>query len=163
MARRGAPLGNKNSAGYKNHLEYKPEYNEMARRYFLLNASATEEQLAKFFDVTSRTISNWKNAYPEFKQAVREGKELADTEVVNALHQRAVGYKHPAVKIMYHPDQKEIISVPYTEHYPPDTGAAKMWLTNRSKQWKDKQVVEIEDPDDLLARVLGVDKDKLPE
>lgn len=159
----GPPLGSKNALGNKAKLKFKPEYSEMARRFCLLKADATDEDLGKFFDVTAQTIYNWRCRYPEFKEAVLDGKERADAQVANALHKRAIGYEHPAVKIFADPKTKQVIEVPYTEHYPPETGAAKMWLTNRSKHWKDKQVVEIEDPDDLLARVLGVDKDKLPE
>lgn len=153
-----APRGNRLGA-----LKYKPEYDEMARRFCLLKQDATDLDLATFFQVTGQTILNWKKDFPSFKQAVWEGKEQADSNVANALHQRAIGYSHPAIKIMSDPESKKIVKVDYIEHYPPDTQAAKLWLTNRSRHWKDKQTVEIEDPDDLLARVLGVDKDKLPE
>lgn len=163
--RRGAPKGNKNALGNSGGRPslYKPDYDEMAKRLCLLKADTTEEDLAKFFGVTRPTIYHWKKEYPSFAEAILDGKERADTQVANALFQRAVGYNHDAVKIFGNTLTGESLIVPYVEHYPPDTGAAKMWLTNRSKHWKDKQTVEIEDPDDLLARVLGVDKDKLPE
>jgi len=159
----GAPPGNKNAKGNKAQLKFKPEYSEMARRFCLLKVDATDEDLGKFFEVTAQTIYNWRKTYPEFKEAVLDGKERADTQVANALHKRAIGYEHEAVKIFANTTTGNVVQVPYIEHYPPDAGAAKMWLTNRTKHWKDKQVVEIEDPDDLLAKVLGIDKDKLPE
>jgi hypothetical protein len=163
--RRGAPKGNKNALGNNGGRPplYKPEYNEMARRFCLLKLDTTDEDLAKFFGVTRITVLNWKKEYPDFAEAILDGKERADTQVANALHQRALGYSHDAVKIVADPKSGKVISVPYVEHYPPDTGAAKMWLTNRSKHWKDKQTVEIEDPDDVLAKVLGVEKESLPE
>lgn len=153
-----APKGN------KNNYDYKPDiYPGMARRYFLLNKSAVDKDLAKFFEVSEKTIYNWKRDHPEFKAAIREGKEEADSNVAEALYNRAVGYSHPAVKIFGNTETGKSLEVPYVEHYPPDTTAAKLWLTNRSKEWKDKQVVGIEDADEILSRVLSVAKEDLPE
>lgn len=154
----GAPKKNKNANLYRADI-----YPEMARRFFLLNPNAIDKDLAVFFDVSEKTIANWKREYEDFKAAIREGKVQADTNVADALYNRAIGYSHAAIKIMSDPESKKIVKVDYIEQYPPDTQAAKLWLTNRSKHWKDKQTVEIEDPDDLLARVLGVDKESLPE
>ena len=57
-----------------------------------------------------------------------------------------------------------MVEVPYTEHYPPDTAAAFIWLKNRqSGKWRDRQHVVVEDPDKVLARVLGVEPELLPE
>ena len=48
-------------------------------------------------------------------------------DVLLALHARAVGYKHPAEKI--HFDKHGNVSrADYTEHYPPDAAAAKLWM-----------------------------------
>ena len=53
-------------------------------------------------------------------------------DVVLAIHARAVGYEHPAVKILAVSQGKgepsEIEKVPYTEHYPPDAASAKLWM-----------------------------------
>ncbi|QKG56995.1 hypothetical protein GKZ68_10375 [Hymenobacter sp. BRD128] len=53
-------------------------------------------------------------------------------DVLLALHARAVGYSHRAVKILAVSQGKGMASVveqiPYTEHYPPDAAAAKLWL-----------------------------------
>jgi hypothetical protein len=43
---------------------YKPEYCELAHNYCLLGA--TNEVLAGFFDVASRTIDNWIATHPDF-------------------------------------------------------------------------------------------------
>ncbi len=38
------------------------------------------------------------------------------------------------------------IVVPYTEHYPPDTAAAFIWLKNRQKQtWRDRHEIAVTD------------------
>ena len=38
----------------------------------------------------------------------------------------------------------EPVSVPYTQHYPPDTKAALRWLMNRQPAlWRDRQEVDV--------------------
>lgn len=162
--KRGAPLGNKNAKGNPGGppKKWKPEFPEIARRFCLLKKGATDEDLARLFDCSRITIIEWKSSHPEFADAIYQGKHLADGEVANALFQRAIGYEHEAVKIFADPKTGDSLSIPYIEHYPPDTGAAKMWLTNRSKHWKDKQTVEVEDPQGILAEMLGVKKEELP-
>ncbi|MBO2009181.1 ArsR family transcriptional regulator [Hymenobacter negativus] len=53
-------------------------------------------------------------------------------DVMMKLYQRATGYSHPAVKIMAVSQGKGEASIvethDYTEHYPPDTAAAKLWM-----------------------------------
>ena len=78
--------------------EYRPEYNEQARKLCLLGA--TDAQLADFFGVSETTINNWKLAHPEFLESLKAGKEKADALVAHALYHRAIGYKHDAVKIL---------------------------------------------------------------
>ena len=48
---------------------YRPEYAEQAFKYSLLGA--TDDELARFFEVSERTIENWKIAHPEFLHALK--------------------------------------------------------------------------------------------
>lgn len=122
--------------------EYRPEYNEQARKLCLLGA--TDAQLADFFGVSETTINNWKLAHPEFLESLKAGKEKADALVAHALYHRAIGYKHDAVKILTVADGNNsgshVEEVPYVERYPPDPTAAIFWLKNRRPDlWRDKQ------------------------
>jgi len=116
---------------------YKKEYNEQARKLCLLGS--TDESLADFFDVSVTTLNTWKRTHPEFLTSIRAGKIVADANVAEALYNRALGYSHPHDHISNF--QGEITVTPTTKHYAPDTGAAFIWLKNRSS-WKDKQEVE---------------------
>ena len=116
---------------------YKEEYDVQAMKLCLLGA--TDERLANFFEVSVTTINTWKEKYPNFLLSIREGKEEADANVAHALYNRALGYSHPHDHISNF--QGEITVTPTTKHYAPDTGAAFIWLKNRSN-WKDKQEVE---------------------
>lgn len=124
---------------------YDPANNEIVTNYCLMGA--TNEELARFLKVSISTIDKWLREEPAFSSAVSEGKEIADAKVTRSLYHRALGYSHDAVKIMS--VDKEVVEVPYTEHYPPDTAAAQFWLKNRRKQdWRDKQDVSLMGPDD---------------
>ena len=117
--------------------KYKEEYNEQARKLCLLGS--TDESLANFFNVSVATINNWKIDHPKFLESIREGKEVADANVADALYNRAIGFSHPDTHISNF--QGVITATPTIKHYPADTGAAFIWLKNRSS-WKDKQEVE---------------------
>lgn len=106
---------------------YISQYDDLARRYCLLGA--TDKELAEFFNVAESTINNWKIAHPSFREAVAEGKELADMDVAESFLRKARGYDHEG------------------KHYPPDTAAAFIWLKNRRPQhWRDKQDLEVYGP-----------------
>lgn len=112
---------------------YRSEYADQARK--LCRLGAIDKELADFFGVSEQTINSWKTAHPEFLEALKAGKELADAEVADKLFQRATGYSHPAVKFFMY--QGTVIREDYTEHYPPDTTAAIFWLKNRrSDLWR---------------------------
>lgn len=140
--------------------DYRPEFNEQARKLCLLGA--TDKELANFFDVDERTINNWKTQFPEFLQSIKDGKEHADAYVASRLFARACGYEHKAVKILTVADGNNsgshVEQVPYIEKYPPDTAAAIFWLKNRRPdQWREKQTVEVVDnltAEEREARVL---------
>jgi hypothetical protein len=115
--------------------KFKPEYVEQARK--LCKLGATDRELAAFFEVTEKTLNNWKLESDEFLQALKSGKDEADDRVERSLFARAVGYEHDDVDIRV--IEGQIVATPITKHYPPDTTAAIFWLKNRRKdEWRDK-------------------------
>lgn len=132
---------------------YRDDYPEMARKFCLLGAD--DADLARMFEVDERTINNWKDAHPEFFQSIKEGKDIADSEVASKLYHRAVGYTHPAVKIVADAKTGAQHVVPYTEHYPPETAAGIFWLKNRQRaKWRDKVEQEVTGPNGGPQEVL---------
>jgi hypothetical protein len=120
---------------------YRPEFDEQAYKLCLLGA--TDAEMADFFGVEERTINNWKIDHPNFFQSMQRGKLIADANVSEKLYHRAIGYSHEAEKIFN--NGGEIVRAEYTEHYPPETAAIKLWLLNRRpKDWKDKIEVKEE-------------------
>jgi len=125
---------------------YRVEYDDVAYRLGLLGF--TNEQIADFIGVNVDTLYAWLETIESFSESLNRGKTLADADVAQGLYARAVGYSHDAEKIFF--KDGEIARADYTEHYPPDTGAAKLWLTNRQPHlWREK--VEVKQEIDVRA------------
>lgn len=113
---------------------YDPKkYPNQARKLSLLGW--TDKKIADFFEVDISTLYKWKLDFPEFSEAIKGGKEMADGEVVESLYNKAIGYDQEDVKIFQYEGCP--IVVPYVRRYQPDTTAAIFWLTNRQRDnWK---------------------------
>ncbi|WP_079246883.1 hypothetical protein [Sphingomonas turrisvirgatae] len=121
---------------------YRDEFVEQAKK--LCELGATDMELADFFEVDVSTIYRWKIAHPEFCEALIAGKDACDDRVERSLYNRAVGYSFPAVKIFMPANAEAPVYAPYTEHVPPDTGAAMSWLKNRrGDKWREKSEVDV--------------------
>lgn len=120
--------------------EYDPSFCQEAAK--LCEGGATDAELADFFEVSDRTIYRWKAQFPEFCQALKGAKEVADERVERSLYHKAVGYTFDAVKILQY--EGEPVVIPFKEHVPPDTTAAIFWLKNRQpEKWRDKREHEM--------------------
>ncbi|WP_138992731.1 helix-turn-helix domain-containing protein [Larkinella sp. C7] len=120
--------------------KYKSEYATIARQLCLLEGS-TDRDLAEAFEVSEKTIENWKKQYPEFLRSVQEGKKIADAKVAEAFYKRCIGFDyHEITREGKAPldsatgsFNKGLLNVTkvVTKHVPPDAGAALNWLKNR--------------------------------
>lgn len=124
--------------------DFNPEYIEEAEKQCL--SGATDQELADYFDVSVRTLYRWKNTHPDFCQALKSGKAVADERIERSLFERATGYERDEVDIRV--VEGQIVQTPIRKFYPPDTTAAIFWLKNRRPaEWRDKI--------DLDAKVSG--------
>lgn len=115
----------------------------------------TDEQIAKNMGISYSTLKDWKNKYPAISATLKKGKEVVDTEVENALLQKALGmtktFQKPIkIKEVKYDNGKRVSEkerIEYAEEevfIPPDTTAQIFWLKNRRPdKWRDKQKVEI--------------------
>lgn len=98
----------------------------------------TDLEMADFFEVAESTWYKWKVDFPDFSEALKEWKVHSNENVERALYERAIGYTHSEEKIFNNNGEPMVVKT--TKHYPPDTGAATLWLKNRAPdEWKDKQ------------------------
>ena len=135
---------------------YKPENAEIARIACMLGA--TNALLAERFEVSRSTIDNWIASIPDFSDAVRKGREVADGAVVSALYARAVGQQHKVTRAFCH-DGKPI-TVDVTVDLPPDVRACMFWLRNRlPQQWReDRPIVDARTEAELLRDLEEADE-----
>ena len=100
---------------------------------------ATDQEIADMLGVCVRTIYNWRAEKPEFAQALKVGKDIADERVERSLYQKAIGYEQDEVKIFMPGGSEEPVYAPYRARIAPDTTAAIFWLKNRRREeWRDK-------------------------
>lgn len=128
--------------------KYREEFPEQAYKLCLLGAR--NEDLARFFAVTVKTIYQWQQDHEEFTLAVRGGKEHADAAVAESLFRRARGYSYNSQKVVLNKETKLHESVNYEAHMPPDTIACIFWLKNRRPDlWRDMRQHEHGRPGDF--------------
>ena len=109
----------------------------------LAKRGLSDKVMSEVLGVTERTFNNWKKAHPEFFHGLADWKAEADDIIEKALYHRAKGYKCKDIKFATH---EGMISdqVEYIKHYPPDTKAIELWLTNRRpQQWKVKAEIDV--------------------
>ena len=134
--------------------KYEPVMCERARA--MAERGAVDAEIAAALGVALSTLYLWRSQFPEFSEALKRGKDVADDMVEGALFRRATGYSHDAVKIMQY--EGSPIEVPYVEHHPPDTTAAIFWLKNRRpKEWRDKRDVDLGVRDSLGEFLAALD------
>ncbi len=135
--------------------KYDPSCCDQVRKFCLLGA--TDEQLAELLEISVATLYNWKIEHPDFLEAIRAGKEIADSQIAEALFHRARGYSHKAVKIFMPAGASEPVFAEYLEHYPPDATSMIFWLSNRQRdKWRQKQEITGPDGAALLQPIINV-------
>ena len=128
---------------------FDPDYLRQAE-FLCSQGAATDNDLADFFQVTTRTINRWKIAHPEFTAAIRRGKEAADNRIEDSLYHKAQEREieeEQAIKVktvtynengkrLKEEERVEIVMV--KKIIPADTTAMIFWLKNRrAQQWRD--------------------------
>lgn len=126
MSKRGAPKVDK----YEKYVSGKEETIRAACR-----TGATNEDLAKLLGCGCTTVKTILREYPQFKELVREGKQVADLAVENALFKRALGYdaeeSYTEVRVNKDGSGTTTYVKKSKKHIPADVLAALSWLRNR--------------------------------
>lgn len=113
----------------------------------------TDKAIARKLGIATSTLALWKGKHESFSDALGDAKEISNELVIAALFQRAIGYRHQAIKFFCH--EGVIVSQRYTEVYAPDVGACTMWLKNRDPDhWRDSNAKEV-DPNALTDAQLA--------
>jgi hypothetical protein len=120
--------------------KYRKEFAKQAHK--LCHLGATDQEMADFFEINAATLYRWKHDHPEFCEALKTGKDVADERVERSLYQRATGYEQDEVKIFMPANATAPVYAPYRAKISPDVTAGIFWLKNRrGDQWRDKSEV----------------------
>ena len=119
-------------------------------------------ELADSFEVSDRTLRRWMRDHPEFRYAIKTGKEFADVDVEMSLLQRAKGYRITEVKRTYEMQEDEdgnevrvLLGEEVKEKdLAPDPTSMIFWLKNRKPQeWRDRRELTGADGEQLVQDV----------
>lgn len=98
----------------------------------------TDEQIAINVGINVATLYDWKNKYPNIAEALKDGKDVADRQVENALFKSALGYTFDEVTKELKDDELVVTKVVHKE-VQPNTTAQIFWLKNRKRaEWRDR-------------------------
>jgi hypothetical protein len=118
----------------------------------------TDEDVAILLNIHISTLHEYKK-HPEFSDALKKGKVVADNRIVASLYQRGLGYNFTEETQELVGGQM-VVTKRVTKHIPADVAAAFIWLKNRRPaewrqvhEWKPAEK-KYEDPFLELARLL---------
>jgi transposase-like protein len=118
---------------------------------------ATDVELADALSVHPATLYRWKLDYPEFCEAIKSGKDIADERIERSLFQKASGYdvvETQAIKVKVEQHKEDVRVVEVRRHIPADTTAQIFWLKNRRPAvWRDKTETHLSTDADLAALI----------
>ena len=98
-----------------------------------------DEQIATNIGVSYSTFRDWKKKFPALSAALKNGKEVVDRQVENALFKSAVGFIYEEETVT---NAGNVVLV--KKYSKPNTTAQIFWLKNRKRnQWTDKSEVEV--------------------
>jgi hypothetical protein len=108
----------------------------------LYGSGKTDQEVAQELGISLSTLKSWKNTKQDFVAAFKEGKDVADQLVENAIFRMATGYKVPEEKIFC--AFGKVTRVKTTKHIPPDVKAAIFWLKHRRPdEWMDRNTDDL--------------------
>lgn len=132
-----------------NKTKYHPSFPLLAES--MARAGYTDKEMADALKISRQSFSTYQDKYPEFREAVQNGKLPANFIVEGAIFRRAVGYDYEEVTIEETVSETgertgNAVRKTVRKHLPADVGAAWGWLFNRApKRWVDRKFIHLKD------------------
>lgn len=109
---------------------------------------STDEEIYTMLGVSKDTFYKWKNEKPEFKEAIKHGKDHSNGLILNSAYKQTQGYYVTVTEPMKVKDQyggEYIEMVTYDKFIPANNTMTLFMLKNRlPHKYKDKQQIEHE-------------------
>ena len=108
-----------------------------------------DAEIADNMGIHVSTLYEWKNKYNEINEALKDGKEVPDRKVENALFKRACGYEYEEVtEELDEETGRMVVTKRVTKQVPPDPTSMIFYLKNRKPdEWRDKRQTELSGAD----------------
>lgn len=134
--------------------EYNPKFHDHVA-WALAVEGKTDEQIAKVFGISERTITQWKHRHSSLVEALKQGKAEADAKVTRTLYQRAVGTTVKTKRVIVEMDkegnQKPAKIETTEQEIAGDVTAQIFWLKNRKPDlWREKKDINVNTFEQLL-------------
>lgn len=120
--------------------DYREGFADLVYKFRLLGLSV--ERIAELFEVDVSRLYKWKDTIPAFGEAWFNGGEVADAEIAHSLRKRAHGFEHEVEK-SYVTRDGDVVTYRTKQYFPPDPASMKFYLTNRQRNWKDRQETQM--------------------
>lgn len=99
----------------------------------------TDEQIAENIGCSNKTLYNWKKKHLPILHALKQGKEVVDRHVENALFKSAIGFQYEEETVT---NSGAVVTT--KKYSKPNVTAQIFWLKNRkSATWRDKTEQDI--------------------
>lgn len=124
--------------------EVEPHLEEIRKA---VESGATDQEIAKAFDISLSTIYEYKRKYPKFKKAFVRGRARVVFDIKAALLKKALGFEYEEEKRVGRKDKdgENIILVEkYKRYSVPSETAAAMLLRNYDENWRDNDKASAE-------------------
>ena len=134
-----AKLGRKGK--YDTHV--KPYLDKIKEWY----GEMDEKQIAEKLGISIASWENYKNAYPELREVLKNGKQELISELKNSLKKKAKGFYYEETKTSIREEGGKQVKVveKYKKYAQPDTGAIHLLLKNLDDSWRndDKTTIDL--------------------
>lgn len=139
---------------------YDPDVHPTWAEALCIVEGLTTPQLAERFGVSTATVNRWIATHPEFRDALKMGKDAADAKVKKSLYELANGYRFTAKKTVREVtaakgSKAEVVKVVETTtetFIPPHATAGIFWLKNRDPEhFRDNPEPKGEDAADSIS------------
>lgn len=113
----------------------------------------TFKDIALRIGIDERTLRYWRGAYPEIDKALKQGRQIVDYKVENALLKSALGFRTKEVKVttlLRFGKVIETTTETLEKDVVPNVTACQVWLYNRlPDKWKKNRdnLIEIDEED----------------
>lgn len=126
----------------------------------LATTGAIDTEIAAALQICERSLYKYKAQNPEFMQALKRGKKIADDKAEAALYSRVLGYEYIETHIDLTRDEAGKIVLKnlnlVKKQLAPDVLACQTWLNNRRpEQWRQK-IPELSNLADSVSSVLQI-------